>query len=344
MISIKSFFYNSMSKTIQIPSGYLSLSKLNTFNELLENNLTETELLIDLTAIGFCEPQTILCLAVLLRDFDQKRNNLNTTIFIEPNSDVIGYLAHIGFFDFIGAEFGEKIGSSNSTDSYIPIRKIEKKELLKQSFETGQTLQDLIQEEAAHLARVLVGQNLSHSQQAYLTIAYSIRETIRNALEHSEVDVCYVCGQRWKNNKAQIAVIDEGIGIYQSLINADIDVNTDDFLVKALEAGLSRTTNLEERLNVHGNSGFGLYVLSHLAKNYGRMVLSSSYKTRVIKRNTADIERLNSLRGTCISIEFSMYPNNIEDVIAMIADSGEEEAREAGREIKASSRSRSVTI
>lgn len=332
-----------MKKIIKIPPYYLSLSKLNTFNDLLQSNLYEKELEIDLTQLGFCEPESILCLAVLLRDFDQRRKG-DTAICIEPNSNVIGYLSHIGFFDFIGMNFGKKIGGSNSTDSYIPIRKIEKKELQKQSFETGKTLQDLIQEEAAHLARILVGYNLSNKQQVYLTIAYSIREAIRNALEHSEVDVCYVCGQRWKNNRAQIAVIDEGIGIYQSLINAEINVNTDSFLAKSLEAGLSRTLNLEEHLNIHGNSGFGLYVLSHLAKNYGKMTLSSSNKTRIIKRNTEEIEMVNGLKGTCISIEFSMYPNDIEDVISMIADSGEDEARQAGREIKASNRSRSVTI
>lgn len=333
-----------MKKVIPITSGYLSLSKLNIFNDVLQENLYEKDLLIDLTKIGFCEPQTILCLAVLLRDFDQKRGTLNTDIFIEPNSDVIGYLAHIGFFDFIGADFGNKVGGTIETESYIPIRKIDKKQLQRESFETGKTLQDLIQEEAAHLARVLVGSNINNNKQIYLTIAYSIRETIRNALEHSETDICYVCGQRWINNKAQIAVIDEGIGIFQSLINADIDVNNENFLEIALQAGLSRTINLEESLNIHGNSGFGLYVLSHLAKNYGRMTISSSNRTRIMKRNKDDQERLNRFTGTCISIEFNMYPNDIEDVISMIADSGEEEAREAGREVKASSRSRSVRI
>ncbi|MGE4315424.1 hypothetical protein [Acinetobacter sp.] len=333
-----------MKKVIPITSGYLSLSKLNIFNDVLQENLYEKDLLIDLTKIGFCEPQTILCLAVLLRDFDQKRGALNTDIFIEPNSDVIGYLAHIGFFDFIGADFGNKVGGTIETESYIPIRKIDKKQLQRESFETGKTLQDLIQEEAAHLARVLVGSNINNNKQIYLTIAYSIRETIRNALEHSETDICYVCGQRWINNKAQIAVIDEGIGIFQSLINADIDVNNENFLEIALQAGLSRTINLEESLNIHGNSGFGLYVLSHLAKNYGRMTISSSNRTRIMKRNKDDQERLNRFTGTCISIEFNMYPNDIEDVISMIADSGEEEAREAGREVKASSRSRSVRI
>ena len=39
-----------------------------------------------------------------------------------------------------------------------------------------------------------------------------------------------------------------------------------------------------------------------------------------------------------------MYPHDVADVISLIADSGEEEAKEAGRQVKASSRSRSLKI
>ncbi|AYA69929.1 ATP-binding protein [Acinetobacter sp. WCHA55] len=330
-------------KTIYLETNYLTLSKLNEFNNILNTNLYEEKICIDLNGIGFCDPQTILCLAVMLRDFDMKRGQLYTDISIRPNNNVIGYLAHIGFFDFIGANFGNKIGEVSVGESYIPIRAINKTELLRESYETGKSLQDLVQEEASYLARVLVGSNWN--EQIYLTIAYSVREAIRNALEHSEEDICFVCGQRWTNNRAQIAVIDEGIGIYQSLVNAEINVSDENFLQVALQAGLSRTLNIEESLNIHGNSGFGLYVLYHLAKNYGRMTISSSGKTLIAKRAKNGIEeRDSSFIGTCISIEFSMYPNDVADVISMIADSGEEEAKEAGRQVKASSRSRSVKI
>lgn len=330
-------------KKIFLETKYLTLSKLNEFNSILRENLGEIDLVIDLNGVGFCDPQTILCLAVMLRDFDLQRGGLNTEISINPQNNVISYLAHIGFFDFIGMNFGNKLGEIIGGESYIPIRTINKKELLVESFETGKSLQDLIQEEASYLAKVLIGKNWN--EQIYLTIAYSIREAIRNALEHSEKDICFVCGQRWSNNRAQIAVIDEGIGIYQSLVNADIKISNEDFLQVALQAGLSRTLNLEENLNIHGNSGFGLYVLYHLAKNYGRLTISSSGKTLIAKRAKLGFEERNSsFIGTCIAIEFSMYPNDIADVISMIADSGEAEAKDAGREVKASSRSRSVKI
>lgn len=328
---------------IPLTAKYLTLSILNEFNLLLQQNLTNKKTLIDLEGVDFYDPQTILCLAVILREFIRNREDDETHILIDEKSNSVGYLAHIGFFDFIGGNFGNKVGQVKAGESYVPIKKIDKNELLKESFDTGKSLQDLIQEEAAHVARVLVGNNFN--KQVYLTIAYSIRETIRNALEHSESDTCYICAQRWKNNRAQIAVVDEGIGILASLKSANIEVNKNNFLSVALEAGLSRTLNLDEDKNIHGNSGFGLYVLQHLAKNFGRMTISSSGKTIIIKnKQPQNIERENGFKGTCVSIEFSMYPNDVEDVIAMIADSGEEEAREAGREVKASSRSRSVTI
>ena len=146
-------------KTIYLETNYLTLSKLNEFNMLLYSNLAENRLCIDLNGIGFCDPQTILCLAVMLRDFDMRRGTLHTDISILPNNNVIGYLAHIGFFDFIGANFGNKVGDISVGESYIPIRAINKIELLRESTETGKSLQDLIQEEASYLARILVGSN-----------------------------------------------------------------------------------------------------------------------------------------------------------------------------------------
>lgn len=326
---------------IYLNTNFLTLTDINNFNQLLNDHMHVLDLCIDLTGIKFCDPQSILLLAVLLRKFDRFRVDLQTEVIIDENSRVIGYLAHIGFFEFIGLNYGNKLGQASGGQTYIPIREIDIRKLNQISFNTGQTLQDLISEEAQDLARILVG-SISN-RQIYLTLAFAIRESIRNALEHSEQQCCYICAQKWSNGKAQFAVIDEGIGIFESLSRSAVNFEQDNFLELAIEPGLTRTLHLSDTDNIHENSGFGLYILKTLADNYGRMTLSSSNKTLVVKKGqTINIIKDIDYMGTLISLEFNVYPNDMQDVLKMIVDCGEEEAREAGRTSKASRRSRSL--
>lgn len=330
-------------KTICLISKFLNLKDLNKFMKELANNKNEDNLILDVSGISFCDPKSILSLAVLLRKFQSDRKHLKTNVIFEGASNVGGYLEHIGFFDFIGINRGKKMGQALGGKTYIPIRKLLKRDLLSLEFETGESMQDLIEFESASLARVLVGEG--RNKQDYLAIAFSIREAIRNALEHSQEDVCYVCAQRYSTGRAQIAVIDEGIGIYQSLINANIDITYNNFLKEALKPGLTRVMQLSDSENIHGNSGFGLYILYYLAKNYGNFILSSSGKTiEITKGSLMAEESITNLNGTLISIEFLGYPHNMHDMLKMISDAGEQEALDEGRVVKASSRSRSVTL
>lgn len=330
-------------KTISLISHFLTLKDLNSFMNELTDNKNEIDLTLDVSGISFCDPKSILSLAVLLRKFQSDRNHLNTNIIFEGASNVGGYLEHIGFFDFIGINRGKKIGQAQGGKTYIPIRKLLKKDLLSLEFETGESMQDLIEFESSNLARVLVGEG--RNKQDYLAIAFSVREAIRNALEHSQEEVCYVCAQRYSTGRAQLAVIDEGIGIYRSLQNANIEVTENNFLREATKPGLTRVLKLSESENIHGNSGFGLYILYHLAKNYGNFVISSSGRVLEMAQEMSEPhEYPTKLKGTLISIQFHKYPNDMHDMLKMISDEGEREALEEGRMVKASSRSRSVTI
>lgn len=110
------------------------------------------------------------------------------------------------------------IGSARGSNTYIPISEISESHLFNTYSEYKATLQDFIEEEAQKLTRILL--KSSERTQNFLIITYSI-EAI-NALEHSETGVCYVCAQSWNNGKAQIIIMDEGIGIYKSLQQANI--------------------------------------------------------------------------------------------------------------------------
>lgn len=49
----------------------------------------------------------------------------------------------------------------------------------------------------------------------------------------------------------------------------------DDCLENSIKPGFSRTANLSVEQNVHDNSGYGLYVLYEIAKNYGQLTFQA---------------------------------------------------------------------
>ena len=48
-------------------------------------------------------------------------------------------------------------------------------------------------------------------------MTYLIREILRNIPEHAEESSAWICGQYWNDQTAEIAIVDEGIGIKKSL-------------------------------------------------------------------------------------------------------------------------------
>lgn len=294
---------------------------------------------VDLRGLSFSKPEGFLHLALILRKF--KRNKTAEAVMsINKKSSVTSYLGHIGFFDLIEFPYGQSIGMARGSNSYVPIRKIDKNLLIETSFETGESLQDLIQLEAESLARVLL--NTADRTANFLIISYSIREAIRNALEHSETDICYACGQKWANGQSQITVIDEGVGIYESFRRAEIEnVFLNDCLDKAIKPGFSRTSNLPDAENIHDNSGYGLFVLHEIARNYGNFLLSSSHSFVNIDQMMGRNDGESAHPGTMISLTFNSYPNDAKDLLEMIIESGEEEAELEGRK-KSSRRSKSL--
>ena len=318
----------------------LSFFNLTLLGKTLDSALLqEKEISLDLRKLPFCKPEQILHLALILKDF-KRRKKLPGTIIIDNTSNITSYLSHIGFFDLIDLPYGKNIGAATGSNTYVPIKELNKRSLLNTSFETGESLQKLIQFEAEGLTRVLLGSSTRTAN--FLIISYSIREAIRNALEHSEQDICYICGQKWGNGQSQITVVDEGIGIYESFRRASIDnVSVDDCLENSIKPGFSRTANLSVEQNVHDNSGYGLYVLYEIAKNYGQLTLSSSNKLLSINRDKIQQKGDSLHPGTLLSLTFNAYPGDASDLLDMIIESGEEEALLAGRK-KSSRRSKSL--
>ena len=145
---------------------------------------------------------------------------------------------------------------------------------------------------------------------------YALREIIRNVFEHSGATECYVCGQRWYNGKVEITVVDEGIGIAESL-----------------------TSNVSESENIYDNSGFGLYVLSQLATNFGWYVLGSG-SSRLVGHNRQIAEEKLNFSGTYFGMQLLHPPKQFSGTLRDIISVGEEEAEKSGIPKKASGMSK----
>lgn len=138
-------------------------------------------------------------------------------------------------------------------------------------------MNEQIDRQAAHLAGVLLHLG---SGPAYDAIQYAFREVIRNIFEHSAAKLFLMSGQYYpKHRNVQIVISDNGQGIPNALRwNKNFArLNDRDALSLALMPGVSgneRAMTLERR-DIWQNSGYGLYMMSRLARNRGMMTVIS---------------------------------------------------------------------
>ena len=184
------------------------------------------------------------------------------------------YAGYMGFFKGISdvIPIGNVPGSVSGNDRYMPITKISMKELRQLSISQGYYEEDgeILERKAKGLSEILVNGN----KELMSLFTHAIREMLRNVPEHSGADDIWICGQSWpQNHTAEIAVLDEGMGITQSLIHnafySALIRNDEDALKFSILPGVSQSFTPGRQktdLSGWGNSGFGLYVLSELCE------------------------------------------------------------------------------
>lgn len=76
------------------------------------------------------------------------------------------------------------------------------------------------------MAAMLCG---SDSGAVFDTLTYSVRELMRNVVEHSEAKQFGICAQYWPTKgRVEVAILDRGIGLRESLKNnPHLDVTDD---------------------------------------------------------------------------------------------------------------------
>lgn len=289
--------------------------------EELRDSIEDKDLGIDFCNLTFVTPFAAAFFSRELKYIVTERKSKGLQTYIrghKTDCEVLSYLKFIGFFDLLGLEgFGEKMRSMISPHAtYIPITKYTYKRF-EPDLEINQLGQpvDLIEPEAREISRLFTKNSTPHK-----TIQYIICEILRNAYEHSQSDFFYVFGQYWSSGAMELAILDNGIGILSTLARKypKLD-NQEDAIKKSLEAGVS-CADFDIEKNKYCNSGFGLYVISELAKKHGHLLIAS--KEKALSFRSDSISTYNTFpAGTLICIRIDDiwtrdYEKEIDEIIA----------------------------
>lgn len=292
---------------IDIPK--LSTSNAVTFCITLQNCEKDDTYFFDVSSVNNYEPLPMLLTAAAIRQFCAGRNLAPWDIQLRYSENShYNYACHMGFFQAAGFVQGKAPGEAPGSASYIPITKLNIGELHRACFENGEIIDrdDLIERKSFELAEVLAQGNVELKK----LLQYLIREAIRNVPEHSGTEDVWICGQYWHHKDlAEIAILDEGMGIFESLKsnrshNAYI-TNNEEALRWAIKPGVSVAFDPargQRRDDVWANSGYGLYMISEICKatNGWFTFVSGEDCMRIYPNNTAMYP--TQLKGTAVGI------------------------------------------
>jgi len=308
------------------------------------------EVVFDYQYLKTVEPFGMLLVGSKMRELYHKYNE--TVAFVDRNYKQHDYAAHMGFFQSIYQDFGNKPGEANGSSSYVPITHLDVKQLKIESYENSEVVQETIERKSIELARVISRGNNKLKK----ILSYSIRELMRNIVEHSESKSIWFAGQYWPSkDRVEISILDEGVGIKQALsVNPNLEIKNDkDALFLSIEPGISgkafryKGKMRKQEDTIWQNSGYGLYVTSEICQVGGDFLICSGEDAVIIKNNKHAVKETN-FKGTAIRmrLKVSRIDSINDDLIDDIVRRGEQIAKENSERsiISASKVSRMLTV
>lgn len=259
--------------------AYDACEYANQLREIILDEDDDIETFEILTSGGSAEPFGMLLLGSAIRCFARIRRKNRTINYLKKS-----YLGTMGFYKFCFpcCRIGKAPGEASGSESYIPITCIKIEELRNECMARGLFWEDgdLIEDKANQLASILS----RNSSELLKLLTYLIREMLRNIPEHAETGEMWICAQYWKGSGiAEIAILDEGIGVFKSITKNPshkqyIDTNQK-ALQWAVQAGISQALAPSSKQKINrpwANSGYGLYVSSRLcSKLKGSFIVAS---------------------------------------------------------------------
>lgn len=257
---------------ILVPSS-LNVGAALEFSTMLAGIEESEEYIFDFSGTGNVEPFPMLLVSSQIRRLADK---FPTSKLLCANYKHMTYAGHMGFFQAFGLDFGKFPGEANGSSKYLPLTIFDCDTLVKQAAEKGTEVGDEVEEVSKHLAKMLC----SEDGPVYDTLAYSLRELMRNVVEHSHARQFGICAQHWPSkNKVEVAILDRGIGLQASLRhNPYLDVSDDkravNYALMPAVSGKAFKGSRKQRGN-WANSGFGLYMTSRICRNGGTFFIAS---------------------------------------------------------------------
>ena len=302
---------------------------------------------LDFSQMTNFDPFPMLLAGAIIRSY---RNRYPDIDFHLSGLEEKGYAGTMGFFKYINPRisYGKMPGEAPGSQKYIPITPIFLDELLQTERSQGNNLSinDVVQKEADRLSHII---ERNENEELHHILAYLIREIIRNTPEHAKCPIVWVCGQFWPSyNLAEIAILDEGIGIFNSITQNPIHkkyINDNQMALKyAVKAGISQTFNPSQKQKSHdvwSNSGFGLYMVSNICKHLGgSFYLASGVNfIKITSKNSEPTIGETYFNGTAIQIRIKTNKiTNAQQIISIILKDGLEEARKLRNAFKKASK------
>lgn len=283
------------------------------------------EYMFDFGNVRRFPPFSMLFLASIFRSFRDARPEARRRAM---NYEKHEYAAHLGFFQSFGLDHGKSPGAASGSNRYIPITEYSVAEIEREASDNFLETGDVIEKKATELAEILTQQEAGVLQD---TLTYSIREIIRNVVEHSEADTVFVCAQYWPQlEQVEVGIVDNGIGIHAALTQnpAHEGLTEDEALELALMPGISGNPFAGKGHNVWNNSGYGLYMTNRICRNGGNFLICSGGHGIDLTHENGKQEIQTDFQGTAIRLFINTKNmKNLTERLAEFREQGRETAR-----------------
>lgn len=280
------------------------------------------EYVVDFGRRRILPPFSMLLLAAHLRRF---RNSRPTGQCRAINYENHSYPAHMGLFKAFGLDHGNAPGEAPGSSSYVPITHLDTNAIITEAVGRGVNPGVIVDYQANKLAKTLTQ---SQSGDLVDTLTFSIREIIRNVVEHSEAPFAAVCAQYWPTlHKVEVAIVDDGRGIREALSDNDRhEYETDrDAVHIAMMPGISGNIAAgRSRDDEWQNSGYGLYMTNRICRQGGTFSLYSGLAGLQIAQN-AKLDVPCDLHGTAVQMVFdTRMASSIQGKLRQFSHEGEQ--------------------
>ncbi|MES2803279.1 MAG: ATP-binding protein [Bdellovibrionota bacterium] len=235
------------------------------------------------------------------------------------------YPTFMGFFAAAGiSQAGHTSNYKPWNNRYHQLTKFQGSEIVRQAINRGIHPNDIVEEKAQEVATILS----SKATDLQYVLAYSIREMMRNVLEHSNSSDFLICAQLWpKNDLAEFAIVDSGIGLRSSLCqNKELKVPSDlEALQLAMTPGISKSTKAaRESDDPWTNSGLGLYITSRICQEGGSFsIFSGDYGLQKSKSPSRLFACTFKGTGIRLQIKPSMIGNAQQNIKKYLQDASQ---------------------